>query len=235
VQVGPVPASGFGGRFARGRVGARPAPATDAPTVVKPAWEQSHPRRHRRPEADSNSDSAGRRGLQRADLGERAKAHERHRARGGQNGCRATLDVLRGQFGHGSASASARRGSVGQQLLFPSLVRVGPTRGRCKPRVDSGARDGHDAGVRITRSARKHGVPDADMVHAWENAIRIVEYEYDGEERLMVIGPDRSGRCSSWWWFRSRLPRDSYIATGRGRAGTATSDERRDRWRARMK
>jgi len=30
-------------------------------------------------------------------------------------------------------------------------------------------------------------------VHAWENALRYVEYEYDGEERLLVIGPDTSG------------------------------------------
>ena len=29
--------------------------------------------------------------------------------------------------------------------------------------------------------------------HAWENALRYVEYEYDGEERLLVIGPDTAG------------------------------------------
>ena len=45
----------------------------------------------------------------------------------------------------------------------------------------------------IAASARKHGIPDADTLHAWENAIRVVEYEYDGEDRLLVIGPDRSG------------------------------------------
>ena len=31
-------------------------------------------------------------------------------------------------------------------------------------------------------------------MHAWENAIRYVEFEYDGEERLLVIGADRRGR-----------------------------------------
>jgi hypothetical protein len=48
--------------------------------------------------------------------------------------------------------------------------------------------------VHITSSARRHGVEDEDMAHAWRNAIRYVEFEYDGEERLLIIGPDRSGR-----------------------------------------
>jgi len=48
--------------------------------------------------------------------------------------------------------------------------------------------------VEIVQSARKHGVDDADIVHAYENAIRIVEYEYDGEDRVLVIGADRTGR-----------------------------------------
>ena len=34
----------------------------------------------------------------------------------------------------------------------------------------------------------------ADIEHAWTNAIRLVEYEYDGEDRLLVIGPDQHGR-----------------------------------------
>lgn len=46
----------------------------------------------------------------------------------------------------------------------------------------------------IRRSARKHGVSDAAILHAWSNALRYVEYEYDGEERLLVIGPDESGK-----------------------------------------
>jgi hypothetical protein len=29
--------------------------------------------------------------------------------------------------------------------------------------------------------------------HAWRHALRLVEYEYEGEERLLVIGPDRHG------------------------------------------
>jgi hypothetical protein len=47
--------------------------------------------------------------------------------------------------------------------------------------------------VRIGASARKHGVVDSDILHAWENAIRYVEYEYQGEDRLLVIGPSASG------------------------------------------
>ncbi|GGK54414.1 hypothetical protein [Nocardia camponoti] len=35
---------------------------------------------------------------------------------------------------------------------------------------------------------------DADIVHAWENALRLAEFEYDGEERVLVIGPDSAGR-----------------------------------------
>jgi uncharacterized DUF497 family protein len=48
--------------------------------------------------------------------------------------------------------------------------------------------------VEIRPSARKHGIDDADIEHAWRNALRLIEYEYDGEERLLVIGPDRYGR-----------------------------------------
>ncbi len=48
--------------------------------------------------------------------------------------------------------------------------------------------------MEIRPSARKHGIHDADIDHAWRNATRLVEYEYEGEERLLVIGPDRHGR-----------------------------------------
>ena len=47
--------------------------------------------------------------------------------------------------------------------------------------------------MEIRASARKHNVADDDIVHAWANAIRLVKYEYRGEERLLVIGPDRHG------------------------------------------
>ncbi len=47
--------------------------------------------------------------------------------------------------------------------------------------------------MEIRASARKQGIHDADIDHAWRHATRLVEYEYDGEERLLVIGPDRHG------------------------------------------
>ena len=45
--------------------------------------------------------------------------------------------------------------------------------------------------MEVATSALKHGVEVRDIVHAWENALRLVEYEYDGEKRLLVIGPAR--------------------------------------------
>jgi hypothetical protein len=47
--------------------------------------------------------------------------------------------------------------------------------------------------MEIRDSARKHDIPDADIRHAWRHAVRYVEYEYDGEERLLVIGPAQDG------------------------------------------
>ena len=38
------------------------------------------------------------------------------------------------------------------------------------------------------------GSMNADIEHAWTQAVRPVEYDYDGEDRLLVIGPDRHGR-----------------------------------------
>ena len=48
--------------------------------------------------------------------------------------------------------------------------------------------------MKIRRSARKHSVTEDDAEHAWRNAIRLVEFEYDGEDRLLVIGPDTTGQ-----------------------------------------
>lgn len=31
------------------------------------------------------------------------------------------------------------------------------------------------------------------MLHAWRNALRYVELEYNGELQLLVVGPSRSG------------------------------------------
>ncbi|GAB2986243.1 hypothetical protein [Nocardioides montaniterrae] len=47
--------------------------------------------------------------------------------------------------------------------------------------------------MEIVPSARRHGIADASILHAWENALRYVEFEYVGEDRLLVIGPDDAG------------------------------------------
>jgi len=47
--------------------------------------------------------------------------------------------------------------------------------------------------VRVTDSAFKHGIAEADILPAYTNAIRLVEIEQYGEDRLIVIGPDRAG------------------------------------------
>lgn len=46
--------------------------------------------------------------------------------------------------------------------------------------------------MRITGSARKHGVKDADMLHALEHYIRVFTDQGD-TELAMFIGPARSG------------------------------------------
>ncbi|GAB3442540.1 hypothetical protein GCM10027517_19750 [Phycicoccus ginsengisoli] len=48
--------------------------------------------------------------------------------------------------------------------------------------------------MEVAESALKHGIDEADIRHEWTNAIRLVEYEYGGEDRLLVIGPDQHGR-----------------------------------------
>ncbi|WP_207948367.1 BrnT family toxin [Metallococcus carri] len=64
--------------------------------------------------------------------------------------------------------------------------------------------------MQVRASALKHGVDPADISHAWANAIRLVEYEYDGEERLLVIGRTEEGDYSSWSLCRSMILRASF-------------------------
>ena len=42
----------------------------------------------------------------------------------------------------------------------------------------------------ILRSARKHGVADDDLMHAYRHPIRV----FDLDDLTMLIGPDASGR-----------------------------------------
>ncbi|OHU51479.1 hypothetical protein BKG82_23060 [Mycobacteroides chelonae] len=48
--------------------------------------------------------------------------------------------------------------------------------------------------MEIRDSARKHGIADEDMLHAAQNPIRVIEQEYNGQTRLLIIGADRSAR-----------------------------------------
>ena len=48
--------------------------------------------------------------------------------------------------------------------------------------------------MEILGSVLKHGVEDADIQHSWLNAIGLVAYDYEGAERLLVIGAARDGR-----------------------------------------
>lgn len=48
--------------------------------------------------------------------------------------------------------------------------------------------------MEILPSARTHRIDDPDIDHACRHAIRLVEYEYHGQERILAIGPDRHGR-----------------------------------------
>jgi len=50
---------------------------------------------------------------------------------------------------------------------------------------------------RFRGSARKHGITDAEIEHAWHHAIRLVEYEYDGQERLLIGTASTAARWNS--------------------------------------
>lgn len=43
-------------------------------------------------------------------------------------------------------------------------------------------------------SAYKHGISEEAIDHALRNAIRVIEQEYDGQVRQLVIGPDNTAR-----------------------------------------
>lgn len=56
----------------------------------------------------------------------------------------------------------------------------------------------------MTESAFRHGIAEADIMHAYTNAVRLIEIEQHGEERLIVIGPDRAGN----WLELVAMPAD---------------------------
>lgn len=48
--------------------------------------------------------------------------------------------------------------------------------------------------MEIADSARKHGISDDAMLHAVRNPLRVIEQEYDGEIRQLVIAADHTAR-----------------------------------------
>ena len=47
--------------------------------------------------------------------------------------------------------------------------------------------------MEIRKSARKHGITTDEIRHALDHALRLIEFEYDGEDRLLVIGDNGHG------------------------------------------
>jgi len=74
--------------------------------------------------------------------------------------------------------------------------------------------------VRVTDSAFKHGIAEADILHAYANAVRLVEVEQYGEERLIVIGPIGQATGWNWWPCPPRMPTGSSTLTGSDRSST---------------
>lgn len=47
--------------------------------------------------------------------------------------------------------------------------------------------------MKIAKSAYKHGIGEEAILHAWANRVREIEFEYQGEDRLLAIGADPAG------------------------------------------
>lgn len=48
--------------------------------------------------------------------------------------------------------------------------------------------------MEIVGSARKHGIPDDDIKHAIQYPLRVVPQDGDYDGRVLIIGPDSTGR-----------------------------------------
>jgi DNA-directed RNA polymerase specialized sigma24 family protein len=68
--------------------------------------------------------------------------------------------------------------------------------------------------LRVAPSARKHGVSDDVILHAFTNPIRIEELD---DDMIMLIGPDHAGNL-----FRDRRRRQRRRPSRRARHGRAT-------------
>jgi hypothetical protein len=56
--------------------------------------------------------------------------------------------------------------------------------------------------VEIHRSARKHGISDAAIVHALDNAVTVIDIEPDADPpNVLAIGPDHAGNLLEIIWL----------------------------------
>ncbi len=65
--------------------------------------------------------------------------------------------------------------------------------------------------MEIYRTAHKHGISDADIRHAVDNAITVVDLEPDVDPpKVLAIGPDRAGNLLEVIWLE--LANDAQLA-----------------------
>jgi hypothetical protein len=56
--------------------------------------------------------------------------------------------------------------------------------------------------VEIYRTARKHGVSDAAILHALSNAITVIDLEPDADPpKVLAVGPDPAGNLLEIIWL----------------------------------
>jgi hypothetical protein len=56
--------------------------------------------------------------------------------------------------------------------------------------------------VEIHRSARKHGIPDAAILHALDHALTVIDLEADADPpKVLAIGPDHAGNLLEIIWL----------------------------------
>ena len=59
----------------------------------------------------------------------------------------------------------------------------------------------------VLPSARRHGISDHDILHAYRNAVDFFPAEDPEEDLMTVIGPDESGRLLEVGFRRARSGR----------------------------
>ncbi len=56
--------------------------------------------------------------------------------------------------------------------------------------------------MEIHRSARKHGVSDAPILHALDHALTVIDFDPDADPpKVLAIGPDHAGNLLEIIWL----------------------------------